>query len=129
MFLLKTSDIPATPPVEYQKTTGSEAYAVGEVLSLSSGRVTKCAATTAPTFICAGIVEAGDADRDVPCYRVQKTQIYDTTLQADGSSLTAGNKVTLHTDGLQVTATTASGVAEIVSMDGTDVGDHVSVRF
>ena len=40
-----------------------------------------------------------------------------------------GDKVTLHTDGLQVTATTASGVAEVVGMDGTAAGDRVRVRF
>ena len=40
-----------------------------------------------------------------------------------------GDKVTLHTDGLQVTGTTASGVAEVVYMDGTAAGDMCRVRF
>lgn len=129
-FLLKTSDIPATPPIEVLKTTLNEDYAVGEALVLSSaGRATKCGATAAPTHICAGELAAGAADRDLPVYRVQSTQVFDTILQADGSDLVIGSKVTLHTDGLQVTATTTSGVAEIVSMDGTGEGDHVAVRF
>ena len=36
---------------------------------------------------------------------------------------------TLSADSMEVTATTASGVAEVVSMDGTAVGDTVYVRF
>ena len=128
-FLLKTSDIPATPPLVVQKATASEAYEVGEVLTLSSGRVTKCGATNTPVYICAAKLAACSADDPVHCYRMHKTQSYDTILQAAGTSLNIGDKVTIHTDGLQVTATTASGVAEIVSMDGTAVGDHVAVRF
>ena len=44
-------------------------------------------------------------------------------------SLKAGSKVTLDADGLQVTATTDSGVAVIVDLEGTQVGDSVRVRF
>ena len=40
-----------------------------------------------------------------------------------------GDKVTLHTDGLQVTATTTNGVAEGVYMDGTASGSMCRVRF
>ena len=36
---------------------------------------------------------------------------------------------TLSADSMEVTATTASGVAEVVAMDGQDVGDTVYVRF
>ena len=41
---------------------------------------------------------------------------------AADEALDAGN-------GMQVTATTTSGVAEVVSMDGTAIGDTVYVRF
>ena len=40
-----------------------------------------------------------------------------------------GSKVTLHTDGMQVTATTTGGVAEITSIEGQTVGDAVTVKF
>lgn len=43
--------------------------------------------------------------------------------------LNIGDKVTLHTDGLQVTATTTSGVAEIVNLIETAVGGKVIVKF
>ena len=61
--------------------------------------------------------------------RVLPDMMFETTFQAAASSVKLGDKVTLHTDGLQVTATTASGVAEVVGMDGTAAGDRVRVRF
>ena len=45
------------------------------------------------------------------------------------TSIKLGDKVTLHTDGLQVTATTTNGVAEVVYMDGTASGSMCRVRF
>ena len=45
------------------------------------------------------------------------------------SSIVPGNKVTLSADGLQVTATTTGGVAQVVDMDGTAAGDKVRVRL
>ena len=65
----------------------------------------------------------------VPVIRVQDYQVWRTQLSALGTSLKRGNKVTLETDGLRVTATTTSGVATIVDLEGTAVGDGVRVRF
>ena len=65
----------------------------------------------------------------IPVMRVLPDMMFETTFQAAASSVKLGDKVTLHTDGLQVTATTASGVAEVVGMDGTAAGDRVRVRF
>ena len=66
----------------------------------------------------------------VTVVRVDPQTEYETTLSAAGGSLNLGDKVTLHaSSGLQVTATTTNGVAEIVYMDGTASGDMVRVRF
>ena len=68
----------------------------------------------------------------IPVVRVDKDRIYETTNSAAFSSAKIGQKVTLHTDGLQVTATTASGVAEIVDFDDkakSGAGGTVHVRF
>ena len=40
-----------------------------------------------------------------------------------------GDKVTIHTDGMQVTATKTSGVAQLVRVDGQTVGSVVVVKF
>ena len=111
-------------------TTASETYKQGEALVLSSGALTKCGATTKPTHI-AGRDYAAPAtgNKPLPCYEIFEGYELETTLQAAGTSLNIGDKVTLHTDGLQVTATTSSGVAEIVNLIETAVGGRVIVKF
>ena len=120
-------------PVPFEKypVTGAEAVAVGEALVLSSGKLTKCGATATPTFIaeepCTG-AEA-TAGKEIAVHRVSKEIIYETELTADYSAIAAGAKVTLASTGLGITATTTSGVAEIVSWDGKTSGDKVRIRF
>ena len=69
---------------------------------------------------------AGDI---IPVIRVGKDMILETTFAAAATSIKLGDKVTLHTDGLQVTAETTNGVAEVVYMDGTARGSMCRVRF
>lgn len=106
------------------------ATTVGMAMTLTSGKLAKCTGTTKPEFICmqknASAVAAGTP---VPVIRVTENLILETTLSAAGNSLVPGSKVTIATDGLRVTATTESGVAEIVSMEGTASGSKVLVHF
>lgn len=118
------------PAIKMMPTTASTSYAVGDALALSSGALVKATGTTKPEFICAAKYTApATGMEDIAVYPVYETQEWETTLSADGASLVPGNKVTIHTDGAQVTATTTSGVAEIVSLDGTGEGDTVVVKF
>ena len=102
----------------------------GMAMVLSSGKLAIASGTNKPEFIC---VEEHDAavaaDTMVTVVRVDHDTVYETTLSAAGTSLALGDKVTLAADGLQVTATKTNGVAEIVYIDGTAVGDKVHVRF
>ena len=125
-FLLSRMDVGHTPPIKYLPVTASEDVVLGEALVLSAGKLTKCGATVKPAFMAVGPKNAAG---EAPVIAVQDYMTFETTLQAAGSSLKIGDKVTLHTDGAQVTATTASGVAEIVSMEGTTVGSSVLVKF
>ena len=127
-FKPNQSDVISTMPLEYPPATAAEAYTVGEALKIDGGAVTKCGATDAPVYICSKEFTAAAGDT-VPCWRVPRTMTFETTLAAAGTALKIGDRVTLYTDGAQVTATTASGVAEIVSMGGTAVGSPVIVRF
>ena len=99
-------------------------------LTLTSGKLGKATGTTKPDYISMlqadATLTAGDI---IPVVRVTEDIIWETTLQAAGTSLNVGDKVTIHTDAMQVTATTASGVAEIVYMDGTAAGSMVRVRL
>ncbi len=101
----------------------------GMAMVLSSGKLAVASGANKPEFICVedhgAAVSAGDL---VTVVRVEADTDYMTTLSAAGA-LNIGDKVTLASDGLRVTATTASGVAEIVAMEGTASGDTVVVRF
>lgn len=103
----------------------------GLTLTMSSGKLAVASGTTAPSYICL-CDSAGEALEDgeiIPVSRVLPDQIYATTWSVAASSVTRGQKVTLSADGLQVTATTTSGVAEVVDFEGTNAGDTVYVRF
>ena len=101
----------------------------GMAMVLSSGKLAVASGANKPEFICVedhgAAVSAGDL---VTVVRVEADTDYVTTLSAAGA-LNIGDKVTLASDGMRVTATTASGVAEIVAMEGTASGDTVVVRF
>ena len=126
-FSYHSFDKGGSPAIEYLPVTAEEVYAVGELLNMGSGgTATKCSGTGSPTHLCVG---PADERGCVPATRISEDTIYDAPLTAAGTSLKLGNKVTISADGLGVTATTTSGVAEIVRMDGTAVGDTVGVRF
>lgn len=103
---------------------------VGLALALSSGQLVVATGTTKPEYICmsekAAAVSAGTL---IPVIRANEEIIFQTTNQASFADIAIGNKVTLHSDGLQVTATTASGVAEVVGIGGTAAGSEILVRF
>jgi hypothetical protein len=105
-------------------TVGGAAVKNGEALVLNAGVLEK--ATGKPTFIA---LSDCAKDGQVAVGRVEPNQIFETTVTAAPTSLKVGQKVTI-SDGLAVTATTTSGVAEIVDLCGaTKSGDKILVRF
>ena len=106
---------------------------VGMALVQSSGNLAIASGTTAPTYLSQiGKDSACTAGDIIPVIRVDHDTIYETTNQASFASIKRGDKVTLHTDGLQVTATKTSGVAEVVDFDEkaeSGAGGRVWVRF
>lgn len=129
MFMLSRMLVGNTPPIVYMQPTDGETYQVGEALKLASGKVTLCSGAVAPSHVCVGPI---DDNGVVPCVEVQKYMEFETTLgvaPADSATVGVGDKVTLHTDGMQVTATKTSGVAEVTGIDGQTVGSRVTVNF
>ena len=127
-FTLAKMDVGLTPPIEHLPVTADETINMGEALVLSSGKLTKCGATARPAFVAVGPAVDGEA----PVIRVQDYMEFETTLgvaPAESATVAVGSKVTLHTDGLQVTATTTSGVAAVTHIAGQTVGSLVRVRF
>ncbi len=129
MFMLSRMLVGNTPPIVYMQPADGETYQVGEALKLASGKVTLCSGAVAPSHVCVGPV---DDNGVVPCVEVQKYMEFETTLgvaPADSATVGVGDKVTLHTDGMQVTATKTGGVAEVTGIDGQTVGSRVTVKF
>ncbi len=127
-FYIHSSDDGRNPPIEYLPCSAI-APKMGMALTVSGGNLALATGATAPSYISMREQEeactAGDL---IPVIRVGHDVIFETT---NSVALTAkvGQKVTLATSGLEVTNTTDSGVAEIVSMDGTAAGSKVRVRF
>jgi hypothetical protein len=116
-------------PFEYIQLTDAEAASLGEALVLTSGKATKCGATATPQFIAAASADAATPGATIPAWRVDELQEWTTVSMATVATTLEGSKVTLHTDGLKVTATTTSGVFEISDTDGATTTSNVRGRF
>ena len=118
------------PEPEFHDAKTGEAISLGEALVLSAGVLTKCGATATPEFISMCNLSASETSRNIPVARVTKDQVYEVPVTAAPTSLKAGDKVTLHTDGLQVTATTTDGKITIINTNGANAaGETILVRI
>lgn len=129
-FKVHSTDDGRVPGIEYLPC-GAITPKVGMALVQSGGNLAIATGTTKPTYISMCERETACTAGDlIPVLRVQPDMIFETVWSAAATAVKLGNKVTMHaSDGLQVTATTESGVAEVVGIDGTAVGDTVRVRF
>ena len=129
MFLIHSIDDGHDAPLAYLPA-GAITPKLGLALTQSSGLLAVASGTTRPSYICMTQRDAAVTSGTViPVIRVGGDMIFETVFSASASSIKLGDKVTLASDGLRVTATTTSGVAEVVGMDGTASGSSVRVRF
>ena len=132
-FLIHSVDDGHVPAWEYLPCDDIT-VAVGQGLVFSSGHlVVSATGTVAPGFISmVNATVATDGDK-IPVVRVTKDIVWETTCDADNSSMAVGSKVTVKSDGKQVTATTTNGVAEVVEVvtkeSSSPYGGIVRVRF
>lgn len=128
-FLIHSTDDGYIPSFEYLPCSAI-APKVGMALTQSAGNLAIASGTTAPTYISMiekeSVCTAGEL---IPVIRVDKRIVFETSFSAEATAITKGSKVTLAASGMQVTATTASGVAEVVYADGTASGSMCRVRF
>lgn len=128
-FKIHSVDDGHVPSIEYLPCSAI-APKVGMALIQTNGNLAIATGTNKPAYISmcekAAACEAGEL---IPVIRVDGRTVYETAFSAAATSVKLGGKVTLATDGLQVTATTEGGIAEVVDMDGTAVGSTVRVRF
>jgi hypothetical protein len=105
---------------------------IGTALVLSSGVLAIATGTTKPTHISMYHADSTLASGTIiPVIRVEPDEVFECTNSASLASVYVGQKVTLHaSNGAQVTATTSSGVAEIVEKTaGSGTGNRTLVRF
>ena len=129
MFLQHTNSAKATEPFHEVPATAGESYVPGEALTLADGKATICTGAVTPAYICQSKIEEATEDDVVLVSLVNAQQELEAPLEAAGTSLKIGNKVTVGTDGLSVTATTTDGVFLITQILGAAVGDKVRGYF
>ena len=128
-FKIHSIDDNRVPGIEYLPA-GAITPKVGMALVMSSGQLALATGANAPTYISMCERESACTAGDIiPIIRVNHDMIFETEFSAAATSVKLGSKVTLNTDALKVTATTTSGVAEVVYMDGTASGSMCRVRF
>lgn len=123
MFKVYKRDLGDVEPTEYLAPAASAELSQGMAARLSAGGLTKAGAAEKPTHIVMGPARG---DGLVPAIRVQPTTVFETTSTAAVAG--TGSAVTLHTDGLQVTATATGGVFTVEQTDNA-AGGRVLGRF
>lgn len=103
---------------------------IGTALVLKDGQLAVASGTTKPTYLSMCEKDSACAAGDIiPVIRVQDDIIYETSFSVAAASVKLGDKLTISTDGEQVTATTTGGVAEVVYIDDAAKDGIVRVRF
>lgn len=127
-FLIHDTKDGQPGPWEYLEASAIGDCKVGMALTVTDGKLAKASGTVKPTYISMyqGTVASGER---IPVLRVLPDTRFKTQLSAAGTALKVGDKVTIDTTGMLATATTTSGVLEIVQIIGTENGDDVIVRI
>lgn len=100
------------------------------IVDTSTGRLTICPATGTPEYIAMKTVAAvATSVTEVPVFRVTENLQFEVMSMATVAATLRGNKVTLHSDGLLITATTSSGTFYIDETDGVTTTSKVRGKF
>lgn len=127
MFKIANMRSIAERPFEQYITTDNEAISLGEALILTSGALTKCGATATPEFIA---MQATSDEDTISVVRIDENTVLETTFSAAATSIVVGDKLTLASNGLQVTATTTNGVFTVTKiLDAGALGTAVQGMF
>ena len=129
MFTVYSTDDGRNLPVEYLPA-GAITPKMGMALVQSGGNLAVCSGANVPTYISMIEKDAACAAGDViPVLRVTPGVIWKTASSAAMTSVKLGQKVSIDTTGMLVTATTGDTGAEVVYIEDTAAGGCVHVRF
>lgn len=129
-MLLETRNVTSSQPLIELACVEDVEYKIGSALVVTAGVAELATGADVPTHIC-NTEKVGKEGEFIYGYLVLEDMVFEANLAADGSDLEVGDKVTIDTDGVGVTATTTDGTAEIVAFATGDKskGAPVLVRF
>lgn len=125
LYKNENSEIPATEFIPCDDITIN----VGTALCLNGGHAVLATGTNKPTHISISNQTVAADGTPVPVFRVKEGMIFESVLSDANTGIAVGTKYTIDASGEKVTATETSGVAEVVSYDGTAAGSKVRIRF
>lgn len=129
MFTVYSTDDGRNLPVEYLPA-GAITPKLGMALTQVGGQLAVCSGAKKPSYISMISKETACAAGDIiPVVRVAEGVIWKSASSAAMTSIKLGDKVTIDSTGMLVTATTDSGVAEVVYIEDTAAGGIVHIRF
>ena len=129
MFTVYSTDDGRNLPVEYLPA-GAITPKMGMALTMSNGQLAVCTGANVPTYIAMIEKEAACTAGDIiPVVRVGCGVIWKTVSSAAMTGVKLGQKVSIDTTGLKVTATAGDTGAEVVYIEDTAAGGCVHVRF
>lgn len=131
-MIIHKRNVTAIEPMIEVPVTANEAIVVGEALKLNAGKLTKGTATARPEYISVAKVEAGTNKVGAVIQTLADMEFEAEVVASGGAdALVVGDKVTIGADGVTLTATKTSGVAEIVAIPEPlqSIGGKVIVRF
>lgn len=107
-------------PIEYLLATNAEVYAVGEILTLSSGAATKAGVDTDGTqlFICLAALTGETGKKNVPAVRIRKDLQFEAMSSGQIAATAVNTAYTLDTAATGITATTTKGCFVVDKTDG-----------
>lgn len=128
MFKLYAYDSDRNAPNEYMPAAAITPK-LGLALAFSSGKLALATGGAMPEYICMTEGKAAlTAGTMIPVMKVLPDMIFETTNQASLSGVNIGTKLTIHTDGAQVTAT-SGGAAKLMWKEADAAGSKIRVRF
>ena len=124
------SENSASPIEKELIATSGTTYKHGSAIKYgaSSGKAELASGTTKPEFIYVGKDVVGVSGAKIACVPVLPEYEFTAPLNTTGTSLKEGQKVTVGSDSVTVTATTASGVFQLLE-PGKASGATIRGRF
>ena len=120
---VKNINGPNFPAVELMPTTASTTYTIGEALRMGAGGLICATGTTMASHIALkSYVAPATGMEKLPCHVIAENTEFKVDVDSGSyAAIVPGDKLTLGSGGLTVTATTTNGVFTVVENNTTNI--------